>query len=72
MSGLERPGPVPSGLSATTTEPKSCPQCGSRDLREVAQTQYITYLSCGRCRYLVTLSRPGIEPFVTPIGSFWS
>ena len=50
---------MPSGQSGTTTEPMFCPHCGSRDLREVAQTQYITYLSCGQCRYLVTLSRPG-------------
>ena len=47
---------MPSGQLDTTTEPKSCPHCGSRDLREAAQTQYITYLSCGQCRYLVTLS----------------
>ncbi len=52
---------MPSGQSVTTTDRKSCPHCGSRDLREVARTQYITYLSCGQCLYLVTLSRPDAE-----------
>ena len=62
MAGLERPRPMPSGQSNTPTEPRSCPHCGSRDLRAVAHTQDLIYLSCGQCRYLVTLSRPGGEP----------
>jgi hypothetical protein len=61
MSGLQRPRPAPNP-SGDTDKPQYCPQCGGAELREVAQTAYVTYLSCEQCRYLLTVSKPSVEP----------
>jgi transcription elongation factor Elf1 len=58
MAGLQRPRPTDSGRTTVAGEPRSCPHCGSEKLREVAQTEYVVYLTCEQCSYLVTLSTP--------------
>jgi hypothetical protein len=50
--------PTDSGKTAVAGEPRACPQCGTQKLREGAQKEYVVYLTCEQCRYLVTLNTP--------------
>jgi transcription elongation factor Elf1 len=58
--GVQRPRPTPAGESETA-DPQSCPKCGSRNLKAVAQTTEVIYVTCEQCGFLLPVVKPESE-----------